>query len=180
MKRRWSVSGIVLCGVGVVLALAWVRSYSVSDGLFWKDQRVMLRLVSSRGRVLAGYWRSTGAVDWPKVGLGYSRRLPRDVGEMQLRPEAGVAVERSWEGLGVVVERDGGVSVSGRVVVVPYWMMFLVGGVVVLGVVWASVVRRRRRRRGWCEGCGYDLRGSGERCPECGREVRRPAVVPQV
>ena len=91
-------------------------------------------------------------------------------------------MERNWEALGVVVQRDGGVSVSGRVVVVPYRMMFLVGGVVVFGkrVVWPSLVRRRRRRRGRCEGCGYDLRGSGERCPECGREVKRPAMVPQV
>jgi hypothetical protein len=36
--------------------------------------------------------------------------------------------------------------------------------------------RRKRERNGWfysskCLGCGYDLRGSGERCPECGRWI---------
>jgi hypothetical protein len=38
-------------------------------------------------------------------------------------------------------------------------------------LVFWRVCRRREERaaRGLCVGCGYDLRGSGERCPECGR-----------
>jgi predicted amidophosphoribosyltransferase len=35
--------------------------------------------------------------------------------------------------------------------------------------VWAR--SRRRTRRGLCAGCGYDLRGGGQRCPECGRPI---------
>jgi hypothetical protein len=58
---------------------------------------------------------------------------------------------------------------------VPYWAMALVTGVP--PGIWL-VRDRRSRKRGrarLCPACGYDLRASPDRCPECGREVKREA-----
>lgn len=53
------------------------------------------------------------------------------------------------------------------------------GFLAVLPVAWALVNRKRFGRRrplaGSCDHCGYDLRASRDRCPECGRAI--PAKV---
>jgi hypothetical protein len=58
-----------------------------------------------------------------------------------------------------------------RLVAIPYGAVFALS-MVPLGVAlgrWMG--RERRRKRGLCVRCGYDLRASGERCPECGWAV---------
>lgn len=52
---------------------------------------------------------------------------------------------------------------------------WVLGTTAVLPLAWAAGRRRRssRRRRGLCLRCGYDLRASPERCPECGTPSAR-------
>ena len=56
-----------------------------------------------------------------------------------------------------------------RFIAVPFWMMAMVIGVPLamgLGTFWQ---RRKWGAGGLCADCGYDLRASTFRCPECGR-----------
>ena len=56
---------------------------------------------------------------------------------------------------------------------VPRWLSFLL----VLGSVMSAIywfyrpieVERERKAKGQCVRCGYDLRGTPQRCPECGQ-----------
>ncbi len=61
--------------------------------------------------------------------------------------------------------RDPPPSVDGQTAVaLPFWL--LVGGFGVLPIV--GLFRRRQTMPGHCRRCGYDLRASPGRCPECG------------
>ena len=57
---------------------------------------------------------------------------------------------------------------------VPHWMLALAAAV--LPAFWLRRHRRHlgRLTRGLCPACGYDLRASPERCPECGAERADP------
>jgi YD repeat-containing protein len=56
--------------------------------------------------------------------------------------------------------------------VVPFYLPVLAAAALPAAVFAARVRRRWRRARavrlGWCPACGYDLRASAGRCPECG------------
>jgi hypothetical protein len=54
---------------------------------------------------------------------------------------------------------------------IPYWLILLVSGIYPAVRIRALSLRRRRERLGLCLTCGYDLRESANRCPECGVEI---------
>ncbi|HZL35547.1 MAG TPA: hypothetical protein VFC78_09570 [Tepidisphaeraceae bacterium] len=59
---------------------------------------------------------------------------------------------------------------------VAYWIIAAASGVLpaarLAGMTVGTLNRRRRFRRGRCSFCGYDLRATPARCPECGSVPR--------
>jgi len=56
-------------------------------------------------------------------------------------------------------------------IAIPYWFI----AALLLALSIRAILRRRSQRArflpGHCRACGYDLRGSNGRCPECGQDT---------
>lgn len=64
--------------------------------------------------------------------------------------------------------------------IVKYWLLVTLAAVLPAG--WLALRWRRRREtrrhpRGLCASCGYDLRATPARCPECGADPQPTAVA---
>jgi hypothetical protein len=53
---------------------------------------------------------------------------------------------------------------------VPYWFLVLALAVLPSLAISKALRKRHQRKSGHCPACGYDLRATPDRCPECGRE----------
>ena len=60
----------------------------------------------------------------------------------------------------------------------PFWSVLLITGVPLALWLSARIRRVRRRAAGRCVRCGYDLRASPSRCPECGHAAPHAGTQP--
>ena len=126
----------------------------------------------------SGIWRNSLSfrVDpYPVAGLGhYGYMLPNTHAGFSFT-RAQVSIYRSWLGTGRLLGPfSDEINLS-----FPLWLPTIFFAVVPLSLLPGIFIIRNRRRRGACAGCGYDLRASALRCPECGRPFTSAPMAPQ-
>jgi hypothetical protein len=153
---------LLLC---VATAVLWVRSYWVRDQWRHGNGYRTRSLTSQRGQLCISGYRFTSD-------------MGRERFTWQAEPGGVFRGERSWSGFGHSTHVDRQMS-NGAVEVymfysafwVPHWAAVLLSALAPAGQVRTYLRRRhldRRRQRGQCASCGYDLRSTPGRCPECG------------
>jgi len=193
MKRRWFANlwFVALIGISVGLAAMWVRSHRQCDVVTHGGRRHLVEVASRSGHVVVLWYRGPASKEgWHGESVGYVRGNPAYDGEL-LRPIS-MASRMSRLGIhesegdraGVYWQKgitDPTSNYRYRIIVAPYgyaaalpWLLTVIG--IVRRIGWQSR-RRRWRAAGCCERCGYDLRATPGRCPECGHEAGVREVI---
>jgi hypothetical protein len=189
--RRLLFHLVVLVSLALTLGtvVMWYRSTGTCD--FWRASREgqcrYRYIISDAGRI--GFYDYTYDSGIPLPGgqapdEHWGHHKVAAPGSWQAIPFAAPDVGVWGFALGVTREHTlrGRFYSSGAAQTVEYWLPYwaLAAAFAVLPVVWARqqlrrMASQRRRNEGLCPGCGYDLRGTPQRCPECGATAGMPS-----
>ena len=171
--RAFNVLAALSAVLFVVAVAVWVRSYFVTD---------VIRYQPRVAYVLHGYTIAWGQ-GYVGMGVDEARPRPQDLPPLWLESNQSIPLHGDWAtpfqwfhvaGVRFATRDDiAMLNVPFReyFLFVPCWLATLVTAI--LPAVWLRrrYTRRRVERRrdaSQCVACGYDLRATPGRCPECG------------
>jgi hypothetical protein len=176
---------VMLC----VVAALWIRSIFWCDSIWWSDGSHCITLVSSGGKLnlTHAYWPTHNS---PELRWRSWRRGTKVAPVFDYIPWEHPEVFARHRFLGFEHSPDmrcgggpwGGYNTSlywftYSLTAVPYWSPVLITAFPLTVRLVRNRKRRRRHREGRCLHCGYDLRSSPGRCPECGAEPASDSTV---
>ena len=164
MKRRlFTLVAAASMLLSIAVVALWVRSYGRADHVGWLS-RMNSGFMSNS---LRGHFEFACFHDYPRPRLAGFDYCSRAAQPFQLKSEDFF--------LGFGVEMDP----NGIWLACPHWFLALLFAI--LPVLRFHVATRSRPgdRGGYCPRCGYDLRATPDRCPECGDvpTMMRPSKV---
>ena len=171
VKRRLlsplAAASLVLC---IASVLMWIRSRRTWDTLSWQRRGgVAYVAVSARHELFL----ARAQLSEPDAPVGLLCR-PDNNGALGDQDDPSPAtrlglkttptsVPRQWKSGGYGSER-----VPARCIYLPYCFLTALFGTLPVWTAGRWLRSRVRHRPGYCENCGYDLRATPDRCPECG------------
>jgi hypothetical protein len=187
-----TVASAALCAAAVVF---WIRGHFFVDGVasfpaaigpapvevkVWSVVSAMGEVRLERTRLTVPMLDPSNSAAWDKhrakmpSGLRwYSTPVPR-------------LAERSW---GFLWTHDTGARLtswsSAQVYAdewqfgLPWWLFAVATAILPFARCAVCLRRLRQRKPGCCRACGYDLRATPDRCPECGRGITSASPPPR-
>ena len=181
IRLRFTAAALISLLLCVATAALWVRSYWTKSLASYSTRGMTYGISPQSGRIFV--WKETNHDPFERgrkyllsqpsrwtfgeddATYGYYG-APRD----EIRSVGGIG----WaSGLAGYLDHDGS-TYPYSIVRVPYWA--IEASLVLLTTVFAIRIWRRVKPN-HCVRCGYDLRATPERCPECGTAVTKPRLL---
>jgi len=160
----------------------WAASYARHDGWLWlRGHRWSPAIMSAQGRLSVIVTRYNTADTQPPELIHVSGEIEGWLNFPELTPPVRVvATGVGGGGAGGPGLFGGGsyepppwfdFSQDDLRLNLPWWFLSTPGLLWIAAIFFQQIRRWRRPRLGRCACCGYDLRASPDRCPECGTPV---------
>jgi hypothetical protein len=180
LRRLFTLTSALSLLLFIPMTGLWVRSYSIKSGVqyirsFQNGSWVDRRLFFAQGKLwLRGI---SGVSDhWYPLKIKVRQWPLRYPASPNLPNYVYVDTGQHFAFLGAHVDIYGEKDMNQRAVAIPLWIITAVWIPVSSLLLIQIFLTRSRNRGGICSSCGYDLRASKDRCPECGTAIPLASV----
>jgi hypothetical protein len=170
IRIAFNALAVISLLLAILVAGLWVRSYGRVDFFHYNRNSPTIANVQGVGGFSTYGWLVVAVFDWPqgqnprKLGFGGRVQVldPKDPATAKYAEDWKYGYFSAGAGHGQLTFR--------------WWNVFILTGI--LPAAWGVMryCRHRIVKAGRCLTCGYDLRATPERCPECGAMPKAASV----